>query len=266
MKLYTKTCVICNTEFSYKQYPSVEKANNRLTCSKACMYKLTSEKLSGKFIPNKYNEKDFSKWTISKCAYCGSDIKHLKSWKRKFCSTKCKGSWQSENLSGKNNPNWKPHSEKKLYTSQNKKVRKDLIEERVVCEKCGTNKNLQVNHIDKNYNNNSFNNLMLLCVECHARWHEERGDFMVAKLIRSHYQNTGKREERNDIICLVCGNKFHPENNKRRFCSKKCSSLYRYPNQHKIIYCKACGIAFERKKTKQTYCSVKCSNSRFEEK
>ena len=35
------------------------------------------------------------------------------------------------------------------------------------CEKCGSTKNLQVDHIDRNRSNNNPDNLMTLCWPCH---------------------------------------------------------------------------------------------------
>lgn len=35
------------------------------------------------------------------------------------------------------------------------------------CEKCGTNKRLQIDHIDGNTSNNNPENLMTLCHPCH---------------------------------------------------------------------------------------------------
>lgn len=259
-QVYFKKCMICNRDFSYIQYVSVEKIIQRKTCSRDCMYKLISLINANNFVPNSRHEKNPEKWTKTACGFCGKEISHHKSAPRVFCSIQCKNNHQ-RTLVGDKNPNWKPYDEKKLYKSQNKIVRRELIRERVFCERCGTQKRLQVHHINRDYYNNSTNNLMLLCVFCHADWHEERGDINTAKLIRAHYQATGKRTPKQAVVCKTCGTTFYPSN-KNRFCSKRCASLYRYPNQHKKIVCRKCGITFERKRTKQVYCSEKCRNER----
>ena len=43
------------------------------------------------------------------------------------------------------------------------------------CEMCGTEKSLQVHHIDLNPANNSLKNLMTLCAVCHTKWHYAHG-------------------------------------------------------------------------------------------
>lgn len=188
-QLYVKKCVVCNTEFSYIQYVSVEKSRKRKTCSKKCRYTLASNSLSGKFFPNGHNQKDLSKWVVYKCKMCNEKINTQRSAKRVFCSRICKAIWQKENLSGENNPNWLPLDERKPYRSVGKRVRKDLIKNREVCEICGTKNKLQVNHNDRNRGNNSDENLTLLCLEHHAQWHENRGEYEIARLIRVNRQS-----------------------------------------------------------------------------
>ncbi len=40
------------------------------------------------------------------------------------------------------------------------------------CQVCGgTFKLLQIHHIDKNHNNNNKGNLMVVCPECHKKFH-----------------------------------------------------------------------------------------------
>lgn len=41
-----------------------------------------------------------------------------------------------------------------------------------VCEKCWTDKELQVHHINKNHWDNRIENLMLVCCECHSGLHK----------------------------------------------------------------------------------------------
>jgi len=185
-KTYTKKCVICKKEFSYQKYPSHEKFKPKLCCSKKCSYELSSIKLSSRFIPNQYNEKNESKWKIYKCKQCEKSFEALKSRKPKFCSVKCKGEWQKENLKGKNNPNWKPTNLKNPYTHIHHQIRKQLVKERKKCENCESKIHLQVHHKDRDRRNNTPNNLLLLCKICHANLHKEEGEPRIAQFIMNH--------------------------------------------------------------------------------
>lgn len=40
-----------------------------------------------------------------------------------------------------------------------------------ICSTCQSNKKLIVHHIDSNRDNNSLNNLKVLCASCHKKWH-----------------------------------------------------------------------------------------------
>lgn len=42
------------------------------------------------------------------------------------------------------------------------------------CSQCGATENLDVHHIDQNPNNNSIDNLMLLCRSCHMKLHHPK--------------------------------------------------------------------------------------------
>lgn len=186
--LYIKDCIICGATFSYYKYPSTEKAKIRVTCSESCRLKLVSSKLKGRYIPNKNSTKDLTKWETTQCRQCGKSIYHQSSIKRVFCSHKCKGVWQKENLKGKQNPNWVPLDQRKPFRNVSHKIRNDLILERKECETCKSTSNLQVHHKDRNRGNNHPDNLMLLCNPCHANIHEQKGELSVARLIRIHPQ------------------------------------------------------------------------------
>jgi hypothetical protein len=185
---YNKVCIICGGMFSYQKYPSTEKFHPKITCSEKCRLSLVSKKLSGRFIPNGANEKKVYTWETIKCKYCKNSFTVPRSRHRIFCSTECKSKWQTENLKDKNNPNWKPPDQRKPFRSVCKKVRRDLIAERKVCENCLTAINLQVHHKDRNRGNNSSENKILLCKSCHADLHEKLGQIDIARFIRSHPQ------------------------------------------------------------------------------
>ena len=56
----------------------------------------------------------------------------------------------------------------KAHNYANNVLRKKILEERKVCEKCGSNKNLELHH--KRYENNK-KAILLLCKKCHLKIH-----------------------------------------------------------------------------------------------
>jgi len=62
-----------------------------------------------------------------------------------------------------------------------KLARKNL---RWECWTCGTKRNLEIHHIDGNHENNTLDNLMVLCRNCHIRRHRRmRLDEKVAQIL-----------------------------------------------------------------------------------
>ena len=59
------------------------------------------------------------------------------------------------------------------------------------CEKCDTKKNLEIHHIDKNRDNNSRNNLKVLCKTCHHVGEHKRNPFNAQDLLRQLIENPG---------------------------------------------------------------------------
>lgn len=106
-----------------------------------------------------------------KCLNCNKEIKKS----NKYCSNKCQKEyeyksyieeWKTNKVTGlKGEYQISNHIKTYLFNKYNKK-----------CAKCGwgeTNKftrkiPLEVEHIDGNYMNNSENNLILLCPNCHS--------------------------------------------------------------------------------------------------
>ena len=50
----------------------------------------------------------------------------------------------------------------------------ELILHKEVCELCGNDKNLDIHHIDENWQNNNFDNLVCLCRSCHMKEHRSK--------------------------------------------------------------------------------------------
>lgn len=124
----------------------------------------------------KYLNKDNR--TTVKCSLCGKNktipLSNIKGSKRKmfYCNRRCKEKHQS----GEKHPNW--NGGKSSY-------RKRAIEKfGLKCNSgsCCKLKNIplpkylyEVDHIDRNRNNNKIENLQVLCVWCHRKKHLKRG-------------------------------------------------------------------------------------------
>ena len=79
------------------------------------------------------------------------------------------------------------------------------------CEECGTKESLEIHHIDRDRSNNSYENLELLCFDCHRREHystlnsdERTEDVDVEKLGELVAETTAARGV--DLYAVeVCG-------------------------------------------------------------
>lgn len=109
------------------------------------------------------------------CEYCGKKLERKRFGKkgkiesitqflnRKYCDFDCmrKGFVIKDGTHQSNGP---------AHASARKIV--NLIENREkVCELCGSTKNVDIHHKDHNFNNNSSENLMLVCRSCHMKLH-----------------------------------------------------------------------------------------------
>jgi very-short-patch-repair endonuclease len=92
-----RICIGCGRKF-YPHGKKGVKGSYSKFCSPSCRkkYIYKSYMKNGKYL--RY---------YGKCAYCDKETYTiLKTAKHMFCSKKCKGLWQKENLRGKNNPNF----------------------------------------------------------------------------------------------------------------------------------------------------------------
>jgi hypothetical protein len=98
----------------------------------------------------------------NKCLFCGNVCK------KKFCSCRCDSKHRIKLT------NEKIERGEKVYVRQ---IRRYLIEKRGnKCEECGWDKinlktgkcPIEMEHVDGNHENNLFNNLKLLCPNCHS--------------------------------------------------------------------------------------------------
>ena len=130
-------------------------------CSHSCQAKFTQTK--GQFF---------------KCGICKKEVWRMPKEQKKsksglfFCSKKCSMSWKNSTvLSRENHPNWGGG----LATYRDYMIRKGGEK---VCSRCGINdfRVLAVHHIDHDRNNNSLQNLLWLCRNCHCLEHLKDAD------------------------------------------------------------------------------------------
>ena len=118
-----------------------------------------------------------------KCKYCGKKLERkrfngrLEDFtvfkKRNYCEREC---MRKDYLKvGKNNQSFSnSHT-----TARN--INK-LILKKDCCEKCGSTKNLDIHHVDGDWQNNNLNNLMCLCRSCHIKEHRSKNNIRIRKL------------------------------------------------------------------------------------
>ena len=119
------------------------------------------------------------------CEYCGAKLERkrfngrLEDFKvfnnRKFCNRECmrKGFLKT----GEGNQS---------YSTAHATARKinELILQKDSCELCGSTQNLDIHHIDGNWQNNNLDNLMCLCRSCHMSYecNKDKNELRVRKL------------------------------------------------------------------------------------
>lgn len=150
LKIRSKKCLNCDCEFNFSV--NSKKERNKKFCSNSCS--------------TSYNNNLRSKAIVLNCKNCG--LKLDKSIK-KYCDNKCQGEHKRRLIFEKIK-----NGDTNLYEKQYKNF---LINEYgnkcMDCGWCEINKYtgkvpIQLEHIDGNSDNNSLNNLRLLCPNCHS--------------------------------------------------------------------------------------------------
>ncbi|MCH1964374.1 HNH endonuclease signature motif containing protein [Clostridium perfringens] len=112
---------------------------------------------------------------IKYCKFCGKQLfrkrfngrlEDLGVFKRrKYCSVKC---MKLDYLNiGENNSNWSnSHTTARI-------INKEILKKNK-CELCEKTGKLDVHHIDGNFQNNSIDNLQILCRSCHNKIHKNK--------------------------------------------------------------------------------------------
>jgi 5-methylcytosine-specific restriction endonuclease McrA len=161
-----ETCPVCGKSFAAKPYRfKTLKRAETVTCSHEC-----------RIIHLGWGKR------VLYCEWCGNEFRRDKSHvnDRNFCSSRCMGHWQSENIKGENSPSWKGGY--KPYYGQDWSARRRQARERdgYCCRSCGLKEEdvtytLEVHHIrpvrlfDNPNDANSLDNLITLCRPCHVK-------------------------------------------------------------------------------------------------
>lgn len=167
-------CESCGKEY-YVKKNLFEKGTGRF-CSQVCLQNWRVNKFKGEKHPlwNR-NPKN--------CIECGEvyflpDSKYKPS---KFCSIKCKGQWQSENLILENACNWQGGKSFEPYTTDWTDDLRESIRKRdeYICQMCGVhqeelNRKLDVHHINYIKEDCNPDNLKTLCNNCHRKTNHHR--------------------------------------------------------------------------------------------
>lgn len=143
-------CLCCTKPLLFEKF-----TNKAKYCSRSCAAKIN-------------NKKRKKQGAVLNCLNCNVKINDLKSFKIKYCSIKCSAQHKSNKLmqdwlEGKKSP-----APKALRTYLKKL--KPLICE--ICKHAEWNNQpipLEMDHKDGNHKNNNFENLRLICPNCHAQ-------------------------------------------------------------------------------------------------
>jgi DNA-cytosine methyltransferase len=121
------------------------------------------------------------------CEYCGKQLQRkrfngrLEDFtvfsNRKYCNRECMK--RAYLKIGEYSQNWS-----NAHTTARKI--NELILHKEVCELCGSDTNLDIHHIDGNWQNNNLENLMCLCRSCHTKYEKNKNNvdtgFRIRKL------------------------------------------------------------------------------------
>jgi hypothetical protein len=84
--------------------------------------------------------------------------------------------------------------ERRNYYNILKSIRKQNF---IICQKCNHLKGIEVHHIDKNRNNNTLNNLIILCKLCHYKEHHSQTRYVNYS---SNIDNKNKEDVKKDYL------------------------------------------------------------------
>lgn len=179
-----KKCLNCGKIFELA--PSKK---DRKFCSEKCYHKYSSQHYRGK------NHPLHQKRIVKVCSICGRNFEvRLCEKERKYCSRECYMQAKRNNQypesgfqSKENHWNWKGGVSFLPYPSEFNDKLKEKIRQRdnYTCQICGKkqeelmgyHKKFPVHHIDYNKNNCREDNLITLCIGCHAMINKNRSNW-----------------------------------------------------------------------------------------
>lgn len=150
------------------------------------------------------------------CEYCGKKLERKRFpsgtledftvfTKRKYCDMKCAGRAKLK-VGKKTNQSWS-----NAHTTARKMASMTMDME--TCQMCGKKGKMDVHHIDGDYQNNSSDNLMIICRSCHNKIHKTNN---VCKICGApvkglgycdkHYQRFKKYN--NPLMVKRCNGKY----------------------------------------------------------
>lgn len=125
------------------------------------------------------------------CMKCDGQIPSDKRSNAKFCSAECRNAYNAYQYCLRKNKFKKPgvgsggnqlgENNHQYKTGIGTYSSKAIKYYGAVCNRCSTEQNILVHHIDEDRTNNSLSNLEVLCKQCHQNHHcirDEQGKFM----------------------------------------------------------------------------------------
>ena len=131
------------------------------------------------------------------CSICGKTFLAVSRGKGRYatyCSKDCKNKAQSNMMSGAGNVKYKNGITSVRETNEVKRAFyriKQLVKKREqACVLCGATEHLEHHHVDLNPSNNTLDNVVRICTECHKECHRQEvsGTYMQAlyKVLREY--------------------------------------------------------------------------------
>lgn len=193
-----KTCIVCGKEFSLgrkhrnngdnkfcsRQCASLSKIKRIEVECKQCKINFMANpsrkrKFCSRKCQNEYRRgKRYTPAIEKVCEIC-KKVFIVNHFNHRFCSYKCSCFWLTNiRNKGTNHPRYKGNIKHRYYyPSEFYKVRKKIVNEfNGKCLVCGKPAS-SVHHIDYDKNNNSSENLVLLCNSCHAKTNTNRDEW-----------------------------------------------------------------------------------------
>ena len=123
------------------------------------------------------------------------------------------------------------------------------------CNNCEDSRLLDVHHIDEHHKNNNWDNLIVLCVLCHAKHHRGVSEITVKSVFINNELTESKYEEYN----LCKKKKIYKDGANKGLITK--SEKYGYKeSDHITKNCEYCKEEFVTNDHKQIYCTPSCAS------